>query len=378
MMGRRAVSCLVQRRWTSVQPQPEPRKKEPQKQEKIGLLSEDTHKTLFGTAFRPSLPSHVPSLTSLPVEWNGGMRWRGLRWRTKKGVARGRRRNWSRGVGRTSGISSKRRRVGTASRIGSCCKASRGSSPRRCRVSGVRRRGWSAYDERGTARSVLYPSGSALVLDVEVAESAGVAPVLAVALTERGWFSWVGGSLSGEEWLERRQLRLEDLIPLGPPEGGASIVVGHNVSFDRSFVGDAYSLADDGRRWWDTMSLHIALHGLASHQQTHLAALAKRDPASLSPKEAAFLNSRSLNNLADVHKTHCKRSQITISKDLRNAFIRDDLPTIRSQFQVRVSVPSILSTRVQAQFQDLMTYCGKDVLASFEIHQSLWPQFQKT
>ena len=43
--------------------------------------------------------------------------------------------------------------------------------------------------------------------------------------------------------------------------------MGHNVSFDRARVESEYSLAGTRTRWMDTMSLHVAVNGISSHQR---------------------------------------------------------------------------------------------------------------
>jgi hypothetical protein len=45
------------------------------------------------------------------------------------------------------------------------------------------------------------------------------------------------------------------------------VVVGHNVSYDRLRLADEYALAGTGTRFLDTMSLHVAIGGISSHQR---------------------------------------------------------------------------------------------------------------
>ncbi|KAF8328274.1 hypothetical protein F5887DRAFT_1008425, partial [Amanita rubescens] len=54
-------------------------------------------------------------------------------------------------------------------------------------------------------------------------------------------------------------------IPFGPDTD--RFVVGHNITFDRARVESEYSSAGTRTRRMDTMSLHIAVNGISSHQR---------------------------------------------------------------------------------------------------------------
>ena len=77
-------------------------------------------------------------------------------------------------------------------------------------------------------------------------------PVLAVAVSDKCWYSWVSERLaSSEDFYTSVQQRavLDDLIPLETRAGGLDaisgswqqrLVVGHNVSYDRARVKEQY------------------------------------------------------------------------------------------------------------------------------------------
>ncbi|KAI9450870.1 DNA polymerase family A-domain-containing protein [Lactarius psammicola] len=65
---------------------------------------------------------------------------------------------------------------------------------------------------------------------------------------------------------QRLNANPDQLIPLGDPNV-TRVVVGHNVSYDRARMREEYSLAGTRTRFLDTMSLHIAVKGISSHQR---------------------------------------------------------------------------------------------------------------
>ena len=126
--------------------------------------------------------------------------------------------------------------------------------------------GWTKYVGKETYK-VDCPEDDALVFDVEVCVSESPQPVLATAVSEKCWYSWVSKRLAssedfrripGSKWITsskyfspnvQQRLELENLIPLetkegdlGPISGSWSqrLVVGHNVSYDRARVKEQY------------------------------------------------------------------------------------------------------------------------------------------
>ena len=63
--------------------------------------------------------------------------------------------------------------------------------------------------------------------------------------------------------------RFEHMVPLEQPEGSDNpkIVIGHNVAYDRSRVREQYYPKKTATRFWDTMSMAIAICGMADHQR---------------------------------------------------------------------------------------------------------------
>lgn len=126
--------------------------------------------------------------------------------------------------------------------------------------------GWTKYVGE-EAYKVDCPDDDALILDVEVCVSESPQPVLATAVSDKCWYSWVSKRLASSEDFRRipgskcvtsskyfspnvqQRLELENLIPLETTEGSLGpisgswqqrLVVGHNVSYDRARVKEQY------------------------------------------------------------------------------------------------------------------------------------------
>lgn len=142
------------------------------------------------------------------------------------------------------------------------------------------------------------------------------------------------------------------------------IVIGHNVSYDRARVKEQYFVEGTKLRFLDTMSMHIAVSGITSFQRTILAA--SRREGGVKPIEAKkawnkmnevleWQNVSSFNGLKDVYKLYCGGADL--EKSQRDTFIHGSLSEIRTHFQ------------------ELTTYCAKDVQATFRVFQALLPEF---
>jgi DNA polymerase gamma 1 len=130
--------------------------------------------------------------------------------------------------------------------------------------------GWTKYVyEQGGAsfnEPIPYPihdgqTEDAIVFDVETMPKEGHPyPVIAIVASPNAWYAWISPWLLGEPSSPAH------LIPLGDPDK-ERLVVGHNVSFDRPRVEEEYSIGGTKTRWADTMSLHVAVNEISSHQR---------------------------------------------------------------------------------------------------------------
>ncbi|XP_045480849.1 DNA polymerase subunit gamma-1, mitochondrial [Harmonia axyridis] len=226
--------------------------------------------------------------------------------------------------------------------------------------------GWTRYCDDFEPEPVPYPLEEAIVFDVEVCMMCGKAPTLATAVSNKAWYAWVSRSLidGSSEPIVPKHYTSEHMIPLESTKEDTSkkksksiendslkrpkVVVGHNVSYDRARIKEQYWLERTGTRFIDTMSLHIAVSGVTSYQRI----LLKSDKTD--EEDVAWKHVSSLNNLADVYKLYCNKR---LSKKTRDIFVEGTLSDIK------------------AEFQNVMNYCCKDVIATYEVLQNLFPMF---
>ncbi|XP_056272650.1 DNA polymerase subunit gamma-1 isoform X3 [Pseudoliparis swirei] len=241
--------------------------------------------------------------------------------------------------------------------------------------------GWTRYGPNGESQKVDFPEDSALVFDVEVCVTEGRCPTLAVAVSPTNWYSWCSKRLIEKRYSWSSQLTLADLIPLETPINSARppggqwkerLIVGHHVSFDRSFIKEQYLLKGSKVRFMDTMSLHMAISGLTGFQRTlwmankmgkkrglqevkqHMKkAGQKREGPMIGSWD--WVNISSINNLADVHALYVGGP--ALQKEARETFVKGSMTDIRNNFQ------------------ELMQYCAMDVEATHQVFTEQLPLF---
>lgn len=227
---------------------------------------------------------------------------------------------------------------------------------------------------------------------------------MACAASKDAWYAWIS------PWLLGESEDPEHLIPFGNPDMHR-VIVGHNVSYDRSRIAEEYSLHGTKSRFIDTMALHIAVKGISSHQRPawkkHRKTKEKEEEQRVEAIEAVenllqesenpgqegadevkreelrklrsameeglpLLQSdeadadetsskrwedlTSANSLADVARLHC---DIDLDKDIRNDFLalsRDD---------------------ILENAQDYLNYCGEDVRVTHAVFSHVLPEFLK-
>ncbi|KAJ0172784.1 hypothetical protein K1T71_011923 [Dendrolimus kikuchii] len=220
-------------------------------------------------------------------------------------------------------------------------------------------KGWLKY-VGDTPHPVPCPPDDCLIFDVEVLMSAGQRPTLACAVSTDSWYSWISKPVANNlSHVYYDNVTYEDLIPLetdgGKPFGDLNrcrVVVGHNVSYDRTKIKEQYWLEKTGVRFMDTMSMHTCVSGVTSYQRTVLKAKNK-DPH---PSDDDWIEISSLNNLSEVHKLYCGT---LIDKATRDIFVEGTMQDVHENFQ------------------KLMKYCAADVIATHNILRELLPLFLK-
>ncbi|KAI8441128.1 hypothetical protein MSG28_009380 [Choristoneura fumiferana] len=218
--------------------------------------------------------------------------------------------------------------------------------------------GWYKYSLDEPPKPVPCPPDDALIFDVEVLMSAGKRPTLACAVSPHAWYGWVSEPLAnGDPQKTFNHVNYEDLIPLetdgDQPFGNLDrprIVVGHNVSYDRSKIKEQYWLDKTGVRFMDTMSMHTCVSGVTSYQRTVLKAKNKEPD----PTDDYWMENSSLNSLTEVHKLYCG---VPVDKQTRDVFVDGTMQDVHDNFQ------------------KLMAYCANDVIATHNVLGALLPLF---
>ncbi|CAH2055923.1 unnamed protein product, partial [Iphiclides podalirius] len=222
----------------------------------------------------------------------------------------------------------------------------------------TRIQGWCKYTDTGPPETVPFPPDDALIFDVEVLMSAGKRPTLACAASPDAWYGWVSKPVANgdpHEYFEN--VRYEDLIPLETDEiestGDSNrprIVVGHNVSYDRSKIREQYLLNRTGVRFMDTMSMHTCISGVTSYQRTVLKSKTKEPH----PTDDDWMDISSLNSLTEVHNLYCGKH---VDKQTRDVFVEGTIDDVHEGFQT------------------LMDYCAGDVIATHNVLKETLPMF---
>ncbi|XP_050165533.1 DNA polymerase subunit gamma-1 isoform X1 [Myiozetetes cayanensis] len=243
--------------------------------------------------------------------------------------------------------------------------------------------GWTRYGPDGRAEPVDFPEERAMVLDVEVCVADGHCPTLAVVVSPNAWYSWCSRRLLEQRYSWSNHLTLADLIPMESPAGASCagkedwrerVVVGHNVAFDRAFIKEQYLIQGSQMRFLDTMSMHMAISGLTGFQRSlWMAAKHGKRKGMQQVKEHMkktrnktegpamtswdWVHVSSINNLVDVHALYVGGEPL--EKEAREIFVKGTMADIRSNFQ------------------DLMSYCARDVQATHEVFQEQLPLFME-
>ncbi|KOC71332.1 DNA polymerase subunit gamma-1, mitochondrial [Habropoda laboriosa] len=222
--------------------------------------------------------------------------------------------------------------------------------------------GWTRYTPDGI-ETVDHPLEESIIFDVEVCMKEGHLPTLATAVTNKAWYGWVSKSLVDgiSRNFEGKEITMDELIPMESTatEHGEKlnsfhkkpkIIVGHNVSFDRSKIKEQYWLKHTGLRFIDTMSLHICVGGINSYQRSIL------NNKEETEEKFDLQMQTSLNSLAEIYKFYCHSK---IDKKSRDVFVNGTLSEIREDFN------------------SLMTYCASDVIATHSVLCCLFPLFEE-
>lgn len=241
--------------------------------------------------------------------------------------------------------------------------------------------GWTRYEwvtkrnkhEAGGGWSITqvpHPLEQAFTFDTETFVTGGAFPVIGTALSEKASYIWLAAEMCDptipvEEWTQH------DLIPLGD----GKFVVGHNISYDRVRARDGYSLTrtEPENFYFDTLSAHIAVSGLASGQRW-LYVLAGKDPEDLTEEEKRKLqfrprwaNEGSTNALVNVYNFHVAAVREYFGEEVHR--MEDADKDIRDVFVKATEIDQLANRR------DLLEYAMLDAFYTSELFQALWSKY---
>jgi len=237
----------------------------------------------------------------------------------------------------------------------------------------VFRPGWTRYtvaDGQWVTEEVPHPLERAFTYDTETFVTGGAFPVIGTALSAEAAYVWLAAemcdpTLPVEGWTQH------DLIPLGK----GNFVVGHNVSYDRVRARDGYTLAETEPEnfYFDTLSAHIAVSGLASGQRW-LYVLAGKDPEALTEEERKKLRFRprwadegATNSLVNVYNFHVAAVREYFGQDVHR--MEDADKEIRDVFVKATEMHQLANRR------DLLEYAMLDAFYTTELFQAIWPKY---
>jgi len=165
--------------------------------------------------------------------------------------------------------------------------------------------------------------------------------ILATAVSPKAYYIWMH-----ETYVDPTI----DYVPSLVPVGNGKIFIAHNVAFDRARCKESYDITKKNY-WFDTMSAHINVSGLASGQRWwYVQAATKKSSFRADP---TWANKGSLNSLIDCYNFHCQPMTRLEPEDKK----------IRDVFVVSESMEQIHELNA-----DLTQYALKDV----EITQELF------
>lgn len=249
--------------------------------------------------------------------------------------------------------------------------------------------GWTRYAPNEPPQSVPYPLETELVYDCEVMYKISSFPVMATCLSPNAWYSWCSPFLTGES------AENNHLIPLGTSEQ-ESVIVGHNVSFDRARVLEEYDMKSSKAFFLDTMSLHVAVSGMCSRQRgtwlkykkrikenaleedtlDHLRLMIENDDLKYTMSNL-ILDQESLDDENDVHSALNNDPWMKNSSMNKLSDVADFYCGIKMEKQLRDHFATLNVNELRNLFQSLMSYCADDVIATYHVFRKVYPKFKQ-
>lgn len=178
-------------------------------------------------------------------------------------------------------------------------------------------------------------------------------PILATAVSLDSYWVWMH-----ESFVDETIPYTSTLVPLGTVN---SLLIAHNVGFDRQRTQEAYYLQHDpfhptdpfGNLWFDTMSAHINVSGLASEQRFMFT---QNDSSFAGVTRPIWADKGSMNNLVDAYNFHCQ-PVIPMEKESKKT---------RNLFVIAESMADFVPDR-----DELVTYALRDVKVTYDLYAVL-------
>lgn len=178
-------------------------------------------------------------------------------------------------------------------------------------------------------------------------------PILATAVSPDSYWVWMH-----ESFVRETIPYTPTLVPLGTVN---SLLIAHNVGFDRQRTQEAYHLQHDpfhptdpfGNLWFDTMSAHINVSGLASEQRFMFT---QNDSSFAGVTRPIWADKGSMNNLVDAYNFHCQPI-IPMEKESKKT---------RNLFVIAESMADFVPDR-----DELVTYALRDVKVTYDLYAVL-------
>jgi DNA polymerase gamma 1 len=236
--------------------------------------------------------------------------------------------------------------------------------------------GWTRYtvgeDGAWITETVDYPLESAFTFDTETFVVGGAFPIIGTALSSEAAYVWLAAelidpSIPQSEWTQY------EMIPIGEDR----FVAGHNISYDRVRSREAYSLDRSGPEnfYFDTLSAHIGVSGLASGQRW-LYVLAGKDPEEMTEEEKQklrfapkWLEKGATNSLVECYNFHVYEVRKFFGDETVKKLGYGD-KEVRDLF---VTAPDL--TVIRHAIFEALDYAIKDALYTAELFQALWPKY---
>jgi DNA polymerase gamma 1 len=207
--------------------------------------------------------------------------------------------------------------------------------------------GWVKYPFGGSPEVVDGIEENIAVYDCEtfVKGSDFAHPILATAVTEKAYYIWMHPSFVNPKIPYEPML-----VPLGRKDG---IFIAHNVAYDRPRTQEAYVLGKTNS-WFDTMSAHINVSGLASGQRWWY--VQKQTKKASYKADPIWADKGAMNNLIDCYNFHC-RPMVPLEQEDKK---------IRNTFVDATSMEDFVPNR-----DNLIQYAVNDVKITFELYSIL-------